>query len=171
MSATIARPRRRSDYSLTGECGALAVQRGLVDAKWYASPIPRDKMRALLERRDGPALRDTLIWFALFVIFGAAGAALWGSWWAIIPFALYGVMYGTSSDSRWHECGHGRGDLANGFLQGTVIECPKHNGRVDLRDGSVRRPPPSTDLCLYPVCARDGNVQLKVTSGHRSGGA
>jgi fatty acid desaturase len=64
-------------------------------------------MRALLERRDGPAVRDTIIWFALFIAFGAAGAALWGGWWAIIPFALYGVMYGASSDSRWHECGHG----------------------------------------------------------------
>jgi len=107
MTAAIERPRRRSDYSLTGEYGALAVQRGLADAKWYTSPIPKEQMRALLERRDGPAIRDTIIWFALFIVFGAAGAALWGTWWAIIPFALYGVMYGTSSDSRWHECGHG----------------------------------------------------------------
>jgi Na+-transporting NADH:ubiquinone oxidoreductase subunit F len=107
MAAIAERPRQRSDYDLTGQYGALAVQRGLADAKWYASPIPKDKMRALLERRDGPAVRDTLLWFALFIGFGAAGAALWGTWWAMIPFALYGVMYGTSSDSRWHECGHG----------------------------------------------------------------
>ncbi len=107
MAASVARPRQRSDYSLTGEYGALAVQRGLADAKWYASPVPKDQMRALLERRDGPAVRDTIIWFSLFIAFGAAGAALWGTWWAIIPFALYGIMYGTSSDSRWHECGHG----------------------------------------------------------------
>jgi Na+-transporting NADH:ubiquinone oxidoreductase subunit F len=105
--AAVEHPRQRSDYDLTGEYGKLAAQRGLADARWYASPIPKDKMRALLERRDGPAVRDTIIWFTLLIGFGVAGALLWGTWWAIIPFALYGVMYGTSSDSRWHECGHG----------------------------------------------------------------
>ena len=60
-------------------------------------------MRQLLERRDTPAIRDTVIWFGLLFAFGIAGYALWGTWWAIIPFALYGVIYGSSSDSRWHE--------------------------------------------------------------------
>jgi MocE subfamily Rieske [2Fe-2S] domain protein len=32
---------------------------------------------------------------------------LWGTWWAVIPFLIYAVFYGTSSDSRWHECSHG----------------------------------------------------------------
>ena len=86
---------------------ALAVQKGLADAKWYASPIPREKMRELLERRDGPALRDTLLWFGLLLAFGLAGLALWGSGWAIIPLAIYGVLYASTSDSRWHESSHG----------------------------------------------------------------
>jgi MocE subfamily Rieske [2Fe-2S] domain protein len=101
------RPRRLSDYSLVGEYAALAVQRGLADAKWHAPPIPKEKMRALLERRDGPAVRDTLLWFALLLASGLAGLALWPSAWAIIPFALYGVIYASTSDSRWHESGHG----------------------------------------------------------------
>ena len=65
---------RRSlqDYSLVGEQAALAVAEGLADAKWYASPIPKEQMRALLERRDGPALRDTLLWFGLLLAFGLA---------------------------------------------------------------------------------------------------
>ena len=33
--------------------------------------------------------------------------ALWGTWWVVIPYLIYAVLYGTSSDSRWHECGHG----------------------------------------------------------------
>lgn len=99
--------RRRSDYSLVGAQTALAIERGLADAKWYTSPIPREQMRELLERRDGPALRDTAIWFALLLAFGLAGWALWGSGWALIPFALYGVIYASSSDSRWHESSHG----------------------------------------------------------------
>jgi MocE subfamily Rieske [2Fe-2S] domain protein len=107
MAANSERPRRLSDYSLIGEQSTLAVQRGLADAKWYSSPVPKDKMRALLERRDGPAIRDTVIWFALLLAFGLAGFFLWGSGWAFIPFALYGVIYASSSDSRWHESSHG----------------------------------------------------------------
>jgi len=95
------------DYSLTGKNSAAAITRGLGDAKWYATPVAKAKMRELLERRDGPAIRDTLIWFALLILFGWGGFALWGSPWAVIPFALYGVIFASSSDSRWHETSHG----------------------------------------------------------------
>jgi Na+-transporting NADH:ubiquinone oxidoreductase subunit F len=73
MTLFTQRVRRHSDYSLVGEQAALAVERGLADAQWYASPIPREKMRELLERRDGPAVRDTLIWFGLLLAFGWPG--------------------------------------------------------------------------------------------------
>jgi MocE subfamily Rieske [2Fe-2S] domain protein len=96
-----------NDYSLVGKNTVLAIQQGLAEATWYTSPVPRDKMRELLERRDGPAIRDTILWFALLIGFGACGYALWGTWWAIVPFLLYGAIYASSSDSRWHECGHG----------------------------------------------------------------
>jgi Na+-transporting NADH:ubiquinone oxidoreductase subunit F len=102
-----AEPRRRSDYSLTGPRAGRAVEAGLADARWYVTPVPRDAMRALLQRRDGPAMRDTLLWFALLLITGAAAAALWPTAWAILPFALYGILFASVSDSRWHECGHG----------------------------------------------------------------
>jgi len=95
------------DYSLVGKNTPLAIQKGLADAKWYTSPVPREKMRELLERRDGPAIRDTLLWFALLFIFGYSGYLLWGTWWAVIPFAIYGILYGSVSDSRWHESSHG----------------------------------------------------------------
>ncbi len=95
------------DYSLVGKETARAIEKGLADAKWYASPVPKEKMRELLERRNGPAIRDTLLWFALLFIFGLSGILLWGTWWAIIPFAIYGVLYGSVSDSRWHESSHG----------------------------------------------------------------
>ncbi len=107
MTANMGVHRTLADYSLVGENAALAAQRGLADAKWYASPIPKEKMRALLERRDGPAVRDTCLWFALIFAFGLAGLALWGTWWAVIPFLLYGMMFASTSDSRWHESGHG----------------------------------------------------------------
>ena len=96
-----------SDYSLTGADSEKAVERGLASATWYTSPIPREKMRELLMRRDGPAIRDTIIWFGILIASGVSGYLLWGTWWAIIPFAIYGVVYGSSSDSRWHESSHG----------------------------------------------------------------
>ncbi|CAN5442548.1 hypothetical protein BH09VER1_BH09VER1_46750 [soil metagenome] len=100
-------PPAKLDYSLTGENSSRAIERGLAEADWYQCPVPRETMRKLLERRDGPALRDTLLWFAL--ILGSSGAtwALWGSWWAVLPYALYTVLYASTSDSRWHEAGHG----------------------------------------------------------------
>ena len=96
-----------TDYSLVGLNATVAVEKGLAEADWYQSPVPRDTMRELLERRDGPALRDTLLWFGLLALFGTLGFLLWGTWWAILPFAAYGVLYGSTSDSRWHESSHG----------------------------------------------------------------
>ena len=58
------------DYSLTGANATLAVERGLAEAEWYQSPVPRETMRKLLERRDGPAARDTILWFALIFASG-----------------------------------------------------------------------------------------------------
>ena len=98
---------RLSDYSLVGKDTALAIEKGLAEATWYASPVPKQKMRELLERRDGPAIRDTLLWFALIIGSGVCGFMLWGTWWAILPFMVYGVLYASTSDSRWHEPGHG----------------------------------------------------------------
>ncbi|HZZ56619.1 MAG TPA: NADH:ubiquinone reductase (Na(+)-transporting) subunit F [Opitutaceae bacterium] len=107
------------DYSLVGENADRAVQKGLAEADWYQCQVPRAEMRRLLERRNGPALRDTLIWFGLLAASGYGGYALWGSWWALLPFAVYGVLYASVSDSRWHESGHGtafRTDWMNDVL-------------------------------------------------------
>ena len=98
---------RLNDYSLVGKDTALAIEKGLAEAAWYASPVPRHKMRELLERKDGPAIRDTLLWFAMLIASGVGGFLLWGTWWAVIPFAIYGVLYTSVSDSRWHEPVHG----------------------------------------------------------------
>jgi Na(+)-translocating NADH:ubiquinone oxidoreductase F subunit len=103
----LSRPMIKPDYSLTGITGAQAIEKGLAEADWYQCPLPRATMRQLLERRDGPAIRDTILWFAL--LFGSAYLTwrLWGTWWPILPYFVYCVIYATTSDSRWHEAGHG----------------------------------------------------------------
>lgn len=82
------------DYSLVGPNSVKALQNGLAEATWYQPPVPREKMRKLLVRKNGPAIRDTLIWFGLLFGFGYGIYALWGTWWVIIPIILYSVVYG-----------------------------------------------------------------------------
>jgi len=110
---------RRKDYSLVGTDTSLAIERGLAEADWYMSPVPKPVMRELLERKDGPAVRDTLLYFALIALSGYATWRLWGSWWALVPMMTYGVLYASASDARWHEAGHGtafRTDWMNNAL-------------------------------------------------------
>ena len=95
------------DYSIIGPERERAIARGLANAEWYHSPIPRARMKELMQRSDWPAIPHTILWFALILGFGALGVATWGTWWAVPVFLIYGVLYGGSSDSRWHEAGHG----------------------------------------------------------------
>ena len=99
--------RHRRDYSLVGADTAAAIASGLAAAEWYHSDVPRSEMKALMQRSDGPALWDTAVWLGLMIVFASAGIALWGSWWCVPFFLAYGVLYGSATDSRWHECGHG----------------------------------------------------------------
>jgi len=99
--------RRRGDYDLLGENAALAERRGLVGAPWYRTEILPEDRKVLLARKDGPAVRDTAIWLITLVATGGLGGYFWGSLLAVPFFLVYGVMYGSASDSRWHECGHG----------------------------------------------------------------
>lgn len=96
----------KRDYSLTGPETKLAEERGLADAQWYASEIPRQRMRELMQRRDRPAILHTLIWFGVLIGSGVLGYLNWGTWWALPCFLVYGVIYASSSDSRWHESLH-----------------------------------------------------------------
>jgi fatty acid desaturase len=94
------------DYSLLGEDGRRAVESGLAMADWYRSPVPRKRMKELMQRRDGPAIRDTIIWLGSMVVIGGLACHLWFSGWSVLLFAIYGVLY-CAAFSRWHECGHG----------------------------------------------------------------
>ena len=98
---------RAHQYSLIGPSAERAAAQGLVAAEWYHSEIPRRRMKQLMRRTDGPALRDTALWLGLLLATGLAGGLTWGSAWCVPCFIAYGVLYGSASDSRWHESGHG----------------------------------------------------------------
>ena len=97
----------KRDYSLAGESTKRAIETGLSNADWYRSAVPRKVLKELMRRSDARAFRDSILWIALIAITAAGGIAFWGSWWCVPFFFVYGVLYGSSSDSRWHECGHG----------------------------------------------------------------
>ncbi len=113
------KPPKHLDYSLTGENATKAIELGLAEADWYQCPVPRATMRNLLERTNGPAIRDTILWFGLIFGFAYLTILLWGSWWAILPYLAFAALYAGSSDSRWHEASHGtafRSDWMNNAL-------------------------------------------------------
>jgi MocE subfamily Rieske [2Fe-2S] domain protein len=65
-------------------------------------------------------------------------------------------------------CTHGNTHLADGLVKDGIIECPKHNGRFNLEDGSPARAPICRAVATYPVQERDGRLFLNIT---RPGGA
>lgn len=86
----------------------------------------------------------------------------------VMRFERDGVVYALyrSADGQFYAsdglCTHGRACLADGVVMGHVIECPKHNGRFDLRDGSPQRPPVRVPLKMYEVKVENGNVLVRV---------
>ena len=122
MSANVnvvSNPPLKLDYSLTGVNATVAIEKGLAEADWYQCPVPRETLRKLLERRNWPAIRDTIIWFTLIIGSGTAAFLLRHSLWMIGPYAVYCVLFASTSDSRWHESGHGtafRSDWVNNVL-------------------------------------------------------
>ncbi|MGF6727314.1 fatty acid desaturase [Paraburkholderia sp. GAS41] len=100
---------RHQEYRLVGGAGERAQAAGLVNADWYKCPVPRPVIKQLMQRNDARAVLDTLIWYTAIV---ASGVLAWFAWhahsvWAIPAFFLYGTLYCSPADSRWHESGHG----------------------------------------------------------------
>jgi fatty acid desaturase len=98
---------QRRNYSLLGPEGGRARERGLTNATWYRTPVERKRLKQLMQRSDGPAIRHTLLWLGLIVAFGIAGVLTWRSWWSIPIFFVYGTLWGSGGDARCHEAGHG----------------------------------------------------------------
>ena len=95
------------DYRLDGPEKDSAMQRDLISADWYRPSIPRQQLKQFMARSNGRATRDTALWLALLAGTGLLAHLTWGTWWSVPAFIAYGTLYGSASDSRWHECGHG----------------------------------------------------------------
>lgn len=74
--------------------------------RWYRTPIDKKLLRKLQERRNAPALRDTIFLYFLLALFATLAIQFMPSLWSIPFWAAYSVFYTSAADSRWHECGH-----------------------------------------------------------------
>jgi 3-phenylpropionate/trans-cinnamate dioxygenase ferredoxin component len=59
-------------------------------------------------------------------------------------------------------CTHGKVHLSGGMVMGTIIECPKHNGRFDVTTGKAKGAPACIDLKTYPVKVEGEVVSVRV---------
>ena len=74
--------------------------------------------------------------------------------------ALYnagGEIYATDNI-----CTHGQARLCEGFLDGHEIECPLHQGKFDVRDGTPSCAPVTEALRSYPVKVDGQRVYLQI---------
>jgi 3-phenylpropionate/trans-cinnamate dioxygenase ferredoxin subunit len=57
-------------------------------------------------------------------------------------------------------CTHDDGPLAEGKLDGCVIECPRHGATFDIRTGKVLSAPALVDVPTYTVRIVDNQIQI-----------
>ena len=60
-------------------------------------------------------------------------------------------------------CTHDGGPLAEGTIEGEVIECPRHGARFDIRSGAVLSMPATSPVTTYPVRVAGGEIQVDLS--------
>jgi nitrite reductase/ring-hydroxylating ferredoxin subunit len=72
---------------------------------------------------------------------------------AYAVFSVNGQFYVTQD-----HCTHGPGSLAEGFVMGTEIECPFHQGRFDICTGRPTAAPCTEALRTWTAHVIDGQI-------------
>ena len=72
-------------------------------------------------------------------------------------YSVAGDIYATDNI-----CSHGHARLCDGFLDGHEIECPLHQGKFDVRDGSPQCAPLTEGVRSYPVKVEGGRIFLSL---------
>jgi len=57
-------------------------------------------------------------------------------------------------------CTHDDGPVAEGELDGYLIECPRHGARFDIRNGAVKMLPAPTPIPVYPLRIEGDAIQV-----------
>jgi 3-phenylpropionate/trans-cinnamate dioxygenase ferredoxin subunit len=75
------------------------------------------------------------------------------------------AIYRTAKDKYYATdgfCTHEKVHLADGLVIGNIIECPKHNGRIDFCTGEPKRAPICEKIKTYPVKKEAGKIYIKI---------
>ena len=59
-------------------------------------------------------------------------------------------------------CTHDDGPLADGWLEGQAIECPRHGARFDVTTGKVLCLPAAMPIKSYPVKVEGTDIKVSV---------
>jgi naphthalene 1,2-dioxygenase system ferredoxin subunit len=75
----------------------------------------------------------------------------------IALFEVDGAIFATDN-----LCTHGAARLSDGFLEGSEIECPLHQGRFNVCTGKAMCAPLTQDIRTYPVQIKDQRIWIKL---------
>lgn len=65
-------------------------------------------------------------------------------------------------------CTHDGGPVAEGTLDGGIIECPRHGGRFDVRTGAAKAFPATTPVPTYAVRVVGDEIQVSLESAAKA---
>ncbi len=60
-------------------------------------------------------------------------------------------------------CTHEQVHLEDGLVFEHVVECPRHNGRFDIRTGKALGAPVCVNLSTYPAGVLDGRIWIDLS--------
>ena len=76
---------------------------------------------------------------------------------SIVLFNIAGAYYAIED-----VCSHDDGPVGEGEVEGTIITCPRHGAKFDLRSGHAVAMPAVEDIPAYPVRVLDSTIQIGV---------
>jgi len=68
------------------------------------------------------------------------------------------------------KCSHGNARLSDGYVEDGCVECPLHQGLIDIRSGAARSAPITTAVRSFPVRVVAGRVEVDVAEPVAAGG-
>ena len=72
---------------------------------------------------------------------------------SIVLYKLDGEVFATQG-----LCTHGHAELAGGYVEGDLVQCPMHGGTFDIRTGKAVGDPCTVDLQVLPVKIEDDQI-------------
>lgn len=75
-------------------------------------------------------------------------------------YALYRLKEGVFATDGL--CTHEQACLAEGLVQGGIIECPKHNARFEIATGKAVKRPAKTNLRTYPTKVEADHIYIQL---------